>query len=198
MNPESTRTAVFEDEIDLLVDGELPEEDRARLLRRLDDENEWQRCALAFLEAQAWREAMIQDAPARRELVGRTARRLLPVPLAAAAAAILGFVSALLFLKPAGPVIVQGDPPAVETPAPEVRLVPYPVVERRGFIPASDEQGQFYYRTREDVPPAVLKALVLAGHDVQRVKRTIDVPRENDSPLQLPITETRVFINHEL
>jgi hypothetical protein len=41
---------------DLLADGELPDEARRELLARLDREADgWRRCALAFLEAQAWR-----------------------------------------------------------------------------------------------------------------------------------------------
>ena len=49
--------------LDLLVDGTLGPADRRDLLLRLDREPEgWRRCALAFLEAQAWREA-IGDEP---------------------------------------------------------------------------------------------------------------------------------------
>ncbi|SIO01694.1 hypothetical protein SAMN05444166_2052 [Singulisphaera sp. GP187] len=41
--------------IDRLVDGELEESERQRLLARLENEpGGWRRCALAFLEAQAW------------------------------------------------------------------------------------------------------------------------------------------------
>jgi hypothetical protein len=40
------------------VDGELPDAERRALLLRLDTEPDgWRRCALAFLEAQNWREA---------------------------------------------------------------------------------------------------------------------------------------------
>jgi anti-sigma factor RsiW len=43
---------------DRLVDGELSETERGELLARLDDEpNGWRRCALAFLEAQCWKES---------------------------------------------------------------------------------------------------------------------------------------------
>jgi len=45
--------------IDQLVDGELDEATRQRLLAQLDTEpGGWRRCALAFLEAQAWSQAM--------------------------------------------------------------------------------------------------------------------------------------------
>src|SRR5437762_5178245 len=44
--------------IDRLVDGELPNVERRQLLLQLESEPDgWRRCALAFLEAQTWREA---------------------------------------------------------------------------------------------------------------------------------------------
>ena len=44
---------------DRLVDGELSEEDRRELLAGLDDEvGGWRRCALAFLEAQCWKQSL--------------------------------------------------------------------------------------------------------------------------------------------
>ncbi len=46
-------------QLDLLVDGELGDEERRELLSRFDTEPDgWRRCALAFLEAQTWRQAM--------------------------------------------------------------------------------------------------------------------------------------------
>ena len=45
--------------LDRLVDGELDDTRRAALLRSLDGTPDgWKRCALAFLEAQAWQQAM--------------------------------------------------------------------------------------------------------------------------------------------
>jgi len=45
--------------IDLLVDGELGDAERRVLLDRLDRAPDgWRRCALAYLEAQAWRQSM--------------------------------------------------------------------------------------------------------------------------------------------
>ena len=58
-----------ERQFDLLVDGELDEKDRRELLSRLDHEPDgWRRCALAFLQAQAWQQAlgpMVSPAEAR-------------------------------------------------------------------------------------------------------------------------------------
>jgi anti-sigma factor RsiW len=51
--------------IDRLVDGELPDRERSALLLRLETEPDgWRRCALAFLEAQSWREALAPVAAA--------------------------------------------------------------------------------------------------------------------------------------
>jgi hypothetical protein len=45
--------------VDLLVDGELEASERRDLLHRLDSTPDgWRRCALAFLESQAWRQAI--------------------------------------------------------------------------------------------------------------------------------------------
>lgn len=46
---------ISQEQLDLLVDGELGERERQELLRRMDqDPQAWRRCAIAFLEAQAW------------------------------------------------------------------------------------------------------------------------------------------------
>jgi hypothetical protein len=46
-------------QFDRLVDDELNERERRELLGQLDDEpGGWRRCALAFLEAQCWRQAL--------------------------------------------------------------------------------------------------------------------------------------------
>src|SRR5947207_7577988 len=49
--------------LDRLVDGELAGSERSQLLESFDKRPEgWRRCALAFLEAQSWREEMGQVA----------------------------------------------------------------------------------------------------------------------------------------
>ena len=51
--------------IDRLVDGDLPEVERRELLLRLENDPEgWRRCALAFLEDQAFRQALVGSASA--------------------------------------------------------------------------------------------------------------------------------------
>lgn len=49
--------------IDRLIDGELAADERRQLLQSFDNRPEgWRRCALAFLEAQSWREELGQVA----------------------------------------------------------------------------------------------------------------------------------------
>src|SRR6185437_1033525 len=61
-----------DDLLDRLVDGELSEGERRSLLARLGAEPDgWRRCALAFLEAQCWREAL--GAPPSAETKPRAA-----------------------------------------------------------------------------------------------------------------------------
>ena len=106
-------------------------------------------------------------------------------------------LAALAFVKPQD-AVAGGSSSIAAIPAPEVRYIPYPVVEHTGFVPASDERGNRYYQTSGPVPAFFLSALRNAGHDVRHVERLIDIPREEGDPLQLPITETRVFVNHQL
>jgi len=58
MNPRDEHLSPIEDhDLDRLVDGELSDADRRELLLRLEHEpHGWRRCALAFLEAQSWKE----------------------------------------------------------------------------------------------------------------------------------------------
>jgi hypothetical protein len=49
------RLSLDDQQLDRLVDGSLEEHDRRDFLIRLENEPDgWRRCALAFLEAQAW------------------------------------------------------------------------------------------------------------------------------------------------
>ena len=79
MSPLDERKPTDSDhQFDLLVDGELSEAQRRELLLGLDDEpGGWRRCALAFLEAQAWKQQLgeIAREPAPQPPTKRPARR---------------------------------------------------------------------------------------------------------------------------
>ena len=109
---------------DRLVDGELDEAARGALLRRLDHEPDgWKRCALAFIEAQAWREAMSTergsgmaspwDVGARRSHRLAALRQIVAVAAAVTVAFGVGFMSRGIRADrggapDAGRVLVQG------------------------------------------------------------------------------------------
>lgn len=97
----------IERQIDQLVDGELSEDQRRELLARLDQQPDgWRRCALAFLEAQCWRETLgpvalrpmeapAEPRPASRSSCGWAARY--GVLAAVAASFLLAFVLGVQF-----------------------------------------------------------------------------------------------------
>jgi hypothetical protein len=135
---ESHPPTILDEQLDRLVDGALPPDDRRALLLALDTAPDgWRRCALAFLEAQAWRAAL---APAAKKAAAadpdfdplpfrpkaRPGRSRL-APLARFAALLLvGFLAGRLTFSPAdrtgpAPLVVEADPssPAAEAPEAE-------------------------------------------------------------------------------
>ncbi|MCL2348121.1 MAG: hypothetical protein FWC50_07645 [Planctomycetaceae bacterium] len=54
---DSPASPVASETLDLLVDGELDEEDRRALLLQMDAADGWKKCAVAFLEAQLFRQS---------------------------------------------------------------------------------------------------------------------------------------------
>ena len=104
MNDRKQAMIVDEARFDLLVDGELTAAEYQALLARLDARPVlWRNCALAFLEAQAWRSEMTairkgqEIAPATKPAaaVVMPGRRWLPL-LAIAACFVLAFVGGLV------------------------------------------------------------------------------------------------------
>lgn len=118
--------------LDLLVDGELGDPERRALLLRLDTTPDgWRRCALAFLEAQAWRGslgAIARDAaPPPAPGLALEALRPNPWPRRALAAALvvaafgLGLASGRSGRAPIGPAPVVVDAAKTEPePAPSL------------------------------------------------------------------------------
>jgi len=90
--------------IDRLVDGELPETERRELLLRFENQPDgWRRCALSFLEAQVWRQALsLEAAPAavsasqRHTVPGRSTRPRLWRPMARMTALAASLAAAFL------------------------------------------------------------------------------------------------------
>lgn len=116
-------------ELDLLVDGELGDAERRDLLARLDATPDgWRRCAVAFLEAQAWRDSLGElarsAAPAPAPVAAIRPRSAWPSRLLAAAMVIaafgLGVASGRSGRAPAGPgpEVVATNPTVSQPPTP--------------------------------------------------------------------------------
>ncbi len=102
MNTNSDKTPADDELLDRLVDGQLSERQRHDLLAGLDDEpGGWRRCALAFLEAQCWKQAfgaITRDISPSVEPAGATPppRSVWPGRLSTVAAMAASFVLAMV------------------------------------------------------------------------------------------------------
>ena len=172
--------------LDLLVDGELPEDRRTELLRQLDQSADgWKHCALRFLETQSWQSALTKtSAPSRKR------RSIWPIPLAAVASATIGF-----FLAPQR----TSEPVVAETNPPKIAEVSHsPELAGLHLIPSLDESGSLFYICRDPLPTHILQAFQMAGHRVQEIEKTIPLSVDSTSLASLPLRETHIHINPQL
>ena len=120
-------------QLDRLVDGELSAEARRAFFARLDASPEgWKRCALAFLEAQAWRESFVEaarEAPASATTAVVRPVRPRVAPWMARAAVVLA-ASALGWAAPPAPTGGRADRPRPQARRPS-RTGPGPAEARR-------------------------------------------------------------------
>lgn len=183
--------------IDRLVDGELDDDGRRQVLASLDyTQDGWRRLALAFVEAQTWREDMgdlLQPAdtsplPAWR--VGQTTRSPRPwmFVLAMAASFLFAFFLAWMFRgdepRNAGPPHIVGT-----TPAETVRVEdlteprePKPAIEGLADAGDSPDVSKFddWAHVAADADTAIDLPLVMVGNDGDpwdRVERPALPPR---------------------
>jgi len=172
--------------LDLLIDGELPEDRRTKLLMQLDQNEEgWKNCALRFLESQSWQSALEKSSSTTKKR-----RSIWPIPLTAVASAVLGF-----FLAPQN----SSEPITAKTPAPKIAEANHPPsLEGLHLIPSRDESGGLFYICRDPLPAHILQAFEMAGHRVQEVEKTIPLSVESISLASLPLRETHIHINPQL
>ena len=174
----------IQDQIDLLVDGELPDDKRAVLLTRFDTQpDSWRQCALTFLENQMLQNNIRPVAARRPSIVLRAA--------AVAAALVFAFtLGGFIAKREANPGDLASAP---QSPAPQSSS-PSPFFQRSDeLFHVSHLGGQPLYSTREDLPPIILDAVVRAGHGVQQIERTITLPAAGGETIELPIRETRIL-----
>jgi hypothetical protein len=177
MNNETDSRRPIDDRlVDRLVDGELDAGERRSLLAALDETPDgWHRCAIAFLEAQAWssdlRGALVSSPetgrPAGGAAIGQTSvRRHLRQATGIAAAVVLAFAAGWL-LRP-------GREPGSDHPA----TSGLPVAEVREDNPnAAQNAGTGHEPSDPDAAAAVRLAGVFKFElDDRGQTRTVEVP----------------------
>ena len=169
--------------LDRLVDGELDDRRRAALLAGLEVEpNGWRRCALAFLEAQAWQRALPRPGVDVRETGINEPGRRAPMRLRAmtrftgmAAAILLAFAAGFITRSRSGPGagIAGGD----AAPVPPVALAPAdaPVIPA-GAAPAPAA-----------IPDYVRRQLERQGYEVQGDRKLVSVALKDGRQMTVPV-----------
>lgn len=200
--------------LDRLVDGELNEAERRELLLRLDQAPQgWRRCALAFLEAQAWRSevraAVTEPTPVVRPAT--TARHnwkgpALYIPLAMAAGFLLTFVllkkwdgsnpMAHIQVPDGGSVQVVENAPS--TSAQNLRLVVDGTVGERQkmvevpLVDARRMNEALFGAGSQSLPPDFVRMLEQAGHQVVRERRLVPVDLNDGRQVVVPMDQVEI------
>lgn len=196
--------------IDQLVDGELTQEDRTRVLQALANRPEgWRRCALAFLEAQTWNSCF-------RELTEHSITPTKPDPQTLAradlgrpwvrwvlAAGLLLTTFAAGFgtgrslplggastapsasgglASVAGQAVEDGSPPGLSSSIAWVS-------DDGTAIPADETASSLLL---EEVPSYLITLWQRQGFDVEQIQRTRPVILTNGGQIDLPIRDVRL------
>ncbi|WZO98969.1 hypothetical protein EP7_000560 [Isosphaeraceae bacterium EP7] len=196
MTADDDLNAISDESIDALVDGTLDDDRRRALLLALEADLEgWRRCALAFLEAQAWTQALapLADHPAatipfhsplRVPAARRPLRSILKYGLAASLLA-SAFGAGLLANRPTPPdrpsiassVPITSPQPLVETPAPESAEL------------ASNPHAEEFDHGMNAIPGHVRRQLASQGYKVEQRRMLVDVPLEDGRLLEVPVDQ---------
>lgn len=213
---EDQSNSIADAAIDRLVDGSLDDAGRRALLTQLDGDPEgWRRCALAFLEDQAWRMALTEPpspglmvGPSPTSRVPRRSRLRLPIAasvLAATFAAGLGVGGAG---RGRGPVEVARPGPAMASPTTEER--PPDPVREVGWVDLVDRSSGespprrlpilsgpgLDERWLRDQPPSVPDYVRAQwerqGYQVEERRRLVSVVLEDGRRVSIPVDEVEV------
>lgn len=185
--------------IDRLVAGSLPEADRRTLLVQLETEPDgWRQCALAFLEAQAWREAF---APLTASAAAMAVQPKLPTSRSAVkpsqiAVRWAAIAVSLLVAFTLGRTFKHVEPPEV----------PHEVVRETLPLPAnpsvaSPPEANAVAEAKRIAPEpsasslyadAVVKTLQTKGYSAERQNTHVMMTLEDGSERKVPAQEIRV------
>ena len=202
--------------IDRLVDGCLDDAERRVLLLKLEDEPDgWRRCALAFLEDQAWRAALgVPAAPNVLKAPAVVPRRRWPVMLRmSAAASVLAATFAAGFATGGAPrsgiepatgwqAASKADPARSGIALPPIREVGYvDVVDASngesppGRVPILAGPGLDERWLREQppsVPEYVRAQWERKGYQVDERRRLVSLDLEDGRRVEIPVDEVNV------
>ena len=200
--PESQRSGdpALNSLIDRLVDGELPDRERSALLRRLETEPDgWRHCALAFLEAQSWREALAPvTAAAPAELLVRVdQRRQLPKRWHYAAR-LTGLAASLLLTFVLG-WILHGSPASITGDD----QLPAQAINDRPALPVEPQQSDLYAQVQPDAlsspsdrQPAALDPVIKEweqlGYQAETQMRLASLKLKDGTQVEVPVHEVRL------
>ena len=162
-------------ELDRLIDGVLSEDDRRMLLLNLDaSPGGWRRCALAFLEAQAWREAFAETASPLVLPTRRPAARL--GPWLAVAAGLLAAFGVGWMTRPIGAstAMIAAVPPVVRPTNPPSAIASEIAPTRRS--PSNYAVGR----------------LEREGYQVERTRVMVPARTRDGRPVAVPVQRTTI------
>jgi hypothetical protein len=206
----------LEQQIDRLVDGELSASESQRLLAALDAQPQaWRRCALSFLEAQAWRgelrsvvaeyHAPVITAAVTPSAVPARAFNGWLFALAIAASFLLALPLGRLILPPrlapttevvrsSSPEPIQANPTLVEAaPQPLGRLR---LATDEGSIEVPyyslQDGAQYLLEDQDAMAASVIESLERAGHRVERSPMVMPVDLDNGAQVYVPVDNYRI------
>lgn len=211
---------ITSESLDRLVDGELSPAERRELLLRLEDaDGGWRRCALAFLEAQAWGRELrsvvatppVAATPATQCAASRT-RWILYGAALAASLAFAFWLGGRTEGRHDGPLLVGADsPPGIAAPPP-VEAQPGALLNPDDVMTvwAHDAQGvaqplhvplvdadsvdkQLGVQFRPTMSPELKQRLEDRGYQVESRRRYAPLWLEQGQPLMVPVEDTRII-----
>jgi hypothetical protein len=219
MNTDWNNTTLDDSRFDRLVDGELSDEERRGLLSKLDDQPDgWRRCALAFLEAQSWKQTfqMIPRSEPQASVV-----REMPKPhvhphrlpwknhlgtfAAMAASFLMVFYIGSLLLRTSGDRIGGWSQVAQTRPIPTTHsgngTHPWHIVTVAApvgspvRVPAVERENidpNWLQHLPPAIPDDVMQAFHRTGHQVQQQRELVPVPLQDGRQLVVPVDQVNV------
>jgi hypothetical protein len=172
--------------IDKLVAGELPEDERRALLLQLEARPDgWRQCALAFLEAQMWREAFapLGAAADADRLVQATMNRVsksAPARRMARWSALAACIAAAFIL---GRAMKQAGPPSTPTSEPTRLAAVVPTTSAETQTDIIPTPVAYANPSPRDATKALLESMVASyeqhGYASEREKKAVKVKLED-------------------